>query len=799
MINPGGIPKIPGDMEALAGHATSLRGVGSDFASTGEQVNSTWQGLGAVYDAPEVGQLLAATGPVKSLSASVGADIGTVAGALSTYAATVKQIQEQLDALRVQARELVAEAQADKNSEGTLEKVGEFVGIGGDDDEYAERSNELASQVNAQVAAFAEAQRRCANAINALYGGVQYRADDGDGRTEPGEFGFTREQLDTALEQGQELPWGSHAETDTGIVGGVWDGVKMFAGDLGALIGRDPVTGEWSWSTAGTAWKGLGTFALALGTYAMPGGIAFDQTVGIPGFERGQMGDTLLAAGKGLIAYDEWGKGDNARAGGMAGFNILSAIVGTKGAGAALRGIGAGAQASRLGLVSRAGTAMVRGGEFIGRLPTTTDMVRGLANRFPSLRLPNFSGTAHVNVPHHVDTPPVHTGSPHVHTPNVHTPDGPSVRTPDTPNVHTPHPDTPTAPRPGSVGEALHHSGRPDAPASTPPANVHHPDAPAPRQPDAPELHHEPPPHRAPDGPAPHGTAPHHAGDAPGGRHAAPDTPAPAPRDAGSPAAGAHHAPGNETPPAGHTPHENDPSGQRPPQDHTPGGHPPQDHTPGEHSPQDHIPGDHTTGDHTPGHDVPPAHPDAPGAHAPDPHVTHGHLAPSQIEPPRTAADGPPQRTTDLQPPYRGENEGRSAAFPGEHVKYFDEAGREQFRLVVHEGRLYKASDGMPFDTSAGSSVWGGGDSRAIFVMDRHGNLFASNEHQVGVFHHSSFLAGGPVAGAGELKVVNGELKFMSDQSGHYRPAPEYLRQVVSRLEGDGVDVSGIEFGSWGR
>jgi len=546
MINPGGIPRIPGDMEVLARHAGELTRVGPAFSATGEQVNSTWQQLAGVYDAPEVGQLLAATGPVQTTAASVGADIATVGGALSTYAATVKQIQNQLDALRAQAQDLVAQAEADKANEGTLEQVGEFVGIGGDDDEYAERSNELAGQVNAQVAAFNEAQRVCANTINALYGGTHYRADDGDSHQEPGEYGYTAEQLDTAFEQGQELPWGSYAETDTGIVGGIWDGAKMFLGDLGALIGRDPTTGDWSWSTAGTAWKGLGTFALAVGTYAMPGGAALDQTL-----NDGKLGDTLVAAGKGIIAYDEWGKGDNARAGGMAGFNILSAIVGTKGAGSALRGVGAGAQTSRIGAVSRVGGAMVRGGEFIARLPTTESLITRVSQHLPGMRLPG--GIPDVNVPHHTDTPSV-----------------------DAPRVDAPRVDTPT---PGSVGDNLTDTGQ------TPHAGT-------PSFPDAPS---------APDAPGPRG------GDAPPSGAAVPDAPstpdAPttpdAPRTPDTPS-----GPDGSAPDAPSTPGDRVP-GTATPGDTTPGDSTPGDTTPGDGTPGDTAPGDSTTGDGAPGDSTP--------------------------------------------------------------------------------------------------------------------------------------------------------------------------------------------------
>ncbi|WP_218581945.1 hypothetical protein, partial [Nocardia cyriacigeorgica] len=58
--------------------------------------------------------------------------------------------------------------------------------------------------------------------------------------------------------------------------------------------------------------------------------------------------------------------------------------------------------------------------------------------------------------------------------------------------------------------------------------------------------------------------------------------------------------------------------------------------------------------------------------------------------------------------------------------------------------------------------------------MDNQGNLYASLHHAPGQFHHSSFLAGGPVAGAGELEVIDGVLQLVTDSSGHYRPPQRY-------------------------
>jgi hypothetical protein len=591
VINPAGIPTIPGDMGALDGHATALRETGTDFAATGARIDSTWQGLNGVYDAPEVGQLLAATAPVKTISASVGSDLGTVAAALATYAAEVRQIQAQLAALKSQATEFVAavHGQDDWTSDGS--KV--------------DRNNELIKAVDTQMAAFFDAQRRCANAINALYGGPQYRADNGDGKLTDGEYGYRADQLNAAAGQDKALPWGTTEQKDRGFwgdvgafFGGIKDGAVGFVTGLGALIGRDPTTGQWSWSMAGTAWKGLGTFALAAGVYAMPGGAQLDQTIGVPGMKRGQLGDTLLTAGKSLIAYDEWGK-DPARAAGTATFNVVSAVIGTKGAGAALRGAGAAAEGSRIAAVSTAGTAMVRTGEFIGNIPKVSDLAKGLAQRIPGLRLPSFSAAGDIKIAEHVDAPAIHP--------------------PDTPTVHAPHADVPTTPRPGTVGDGLTHTPHvPEAPAPTPPATVHHVDTPTPHHTDSP----------APQRSGPQ--APPHA-DTPAPRHAAPHTDAPNPT---------HHV---------DTPHDPSPGGHATAHEHAP-----QDHN---HTASDHAAHDHASVDHQPGHPEVTPHHDLAGS--PPAHADSG-LGPVADHPPATPQPlhrEDPLPTGDLLERYKGESD----------------------------------------------------------------------------------------------------------------------------------------------
>lgn len=78
-----------------------------------------------------------------------------------------------------------------------------------------------------------------------------------------------------------------------------------------------------------------------------------------------------------------------------------------------------------------------------------------------------------------------------------------------------------------------------------------------------------------------------------------------------------------------------------------------------------------------------------------------------------------------------------------------------------------------------------------IFVMDGDGNIYSAAKREV--HHHSSFLAGGPVAAAGHWKVQYGALQYVCNQSGHYQPPFDYTIQVLTELKSRGVDVSGVE------
>lgn len=360
MIVPAEIPQIPGDLEQLLGHAAGLRVTGPALAQTGSDVHSTWQGLVPHYTAPEAGNLFAATLPVRDVAVAVGEEITVIGRALANYADTVRPVQTRLRELRTEAAAFTTRLPADGSWES--------------DPALVERDAALLGEVNALVAAWQEAQRVCASAISALYGGPAYRADDGDGVLGPGEFGFTAAQLDALSAAGQPLPWGTPVERDPGFLGDVltaWHGfaVSGFWADVtgvGSLVGIGPDGGH-DWALAGQAWGAIGKLTII--PYVddvLRGEMNPLQAVGTV---YGNWGSVLAGA----IALDEWGENPMGALG-QTIYNVgtlpLAILKAAKPAAAAGRVAGAGLHG-----VGRRVT------DALDRIPTVDELVRQYAER----------------------------------------------------------------------------------------------------------------------------------------------------------------------------------------------------------------------------------------------------------------------------------------------------------------------------------------------------------------------------------------------------------------------------------
>lgn len=100
----------------------------------------------------------------------------------------------------------------------------------------------------------------------------------------------------------------------------------------------------------------------------------------------------------------------------------------------------------------------------------------------------------------------------------------------------------------------------------------------------------------------------------------------------------------------------------------------------------------------------------------------------------------------------------------------------------------------VPFDTTHESTEHSG-KGTAIFVIGANKQFYAGS-HIRGQFHHSSFLGGEAIMGAGELKTNSeGKILEVSNKSGHYKPNLQQNLNTLHLLQNEyGVDLSSVKF-----
>ncbi|KAG6495787.1 hypothetical protein ZIOFF_043615 [Zingiber officinale] len=88
-------------------------------------------------------------------------------------------------------------------------------------------------------------------------------------------------------------------------------------------------------------------------------------------------------------------------------------------------------------------------------------------------------------------------------------------------------------------------------------------------------------------------------------------------------------------------------------------------------------------------------------------------------------------------------------------VKYLGPQERKQYKYEPVDGKIVHKLSGELLDTTQG----GNKEAKWIFVMSTSRKLYAGQKKK-GVFHHSSFLAGGATVAAGRFTAENGILKW---------------------------------------
>lgn len=138
-------------------------------------------------------------------------------------------------------------------------------------------------------------------------------------------------------------------------------------------------------------------------------------------------------------------------------------------------------------------------------------------------------------------------------------------------------------------------------------------------------------------------------------------------------------------------------------------------------------------------------------------------------------------------------------------VLYFKKTARLQYMVDIDQnGLLCSAStrQALHFNLPNLDKKNPGPFLKALhaYAIDRYGNLFESREFtaqqlqqygaNVKYFNHSTFNAGRNVICAGLIGIQNGQLVWIDQHSGHYKPTRRNLKEAVELLQTDGADLT---------
>jgi hypothetical protein len=323
LINAEMIPGADIFPESVASASTAYSTAGTAVTEKGAAVLTQWQGLGAVYSAPESGELLAVMDPVGVDTSTIGTTLTSVSGIISNFADAVAPIKTRLLALKEEAATFAAGVINgvtvdvwDKDHPAWDAGIFSFVVTDFADmgpatipwDQHrdtVEKNKDIIGRVNVEVAALDAAQAEAVNAINAL------RTDVCLAEVVP----LTVEDLDA---EGMVLPYGTASDGDKGCWQSTNDGMESaivgMGEGAGALFGYNAATGDWGdGDTAAAAWRGMGMTVAGvamLGGWGLAATLIPDEHVpdwlqGVDDFSEEAMG-YATEAGKALVAVDMW-------------------------------------------------------------------------------------------------------------------------------------------------------------------------------------------------------------------------------------------------------------------------------------------------------------------------------------------------------------------------------------------------------------------------------------------------------------------------------------------------------------
>lgn len=230
------------NVENVKSASAKLKSMGQTIDSKMDTIVGLWNGLPAVYVAPEAEQAYGLMAPAATASEAIKTKFEKASSALDTFADAIGPVKSELASL---------ESEAATFRSNTLSTYGDKWR---DHQEVVDRNNELLGRYAKIVETMTTAAATCATVINGLLDGVSLPAVEGI-------------SAEAIMKSGEIMPWGGAVEKNRNCAESVGHGVGNFAKNtwegVQALFGRG-ADGSWSWENAGNTWLGIGDFAMSV-------------------------------------------------------------------------------------------------------------------------------------------------------------------------------------------------------------------------------------------------------------------------------------------------------------------------------------------------------------------------------------------------------------------------------------------------------------------------------------------------------------------------------------------------------
>jgi hypothetical protein len=111
-------------------------------------------------------------------------------------------------------------------------------------------------------------------------------------------------------------------------------------------------------------------------------------------------------------------------------------------------------------------------------------------------------------------------------------------------------------------------------------------------------------------------------------------------------------------------------------------------------------------------------------------------------------------------------------------VTYYTALQRAPFALTITGGGV---------QTAAGANF----PNNGIYVLGRNDVFYGDTDRSA--IHHTSFMNGEPIKGAGHMHMTGGALDKIDVNSGHYFPSPTQMLNTVLQLRAQGMNITNLD------